>query len=314
MGLFVARRNTMGILQVGLFGGVRATHNNWRTEVQLTRENQGLLAFLLLQRHRFHSRETLADMFWGEHSQQKARGSLNTALWKLKKALEPEGIPTGTYLKTSHAGEVSFNRNSQYWLDVEVFERSINKILACPFESIEESQLSELHKILGLYQGDLLEGLYNDWALRERERLRILYVKSLVYLLQYYGFHHAYERAISYGQQILDLDPLREEIHREVMKLYLVNGQRTLAVKQYESCCSTLAKELGIAPMENTQALYTQIVTGSEGLSSLPITGKPATIEQALRQIKEANQTIDLAKEQIQQALSLISQLSEQSS
>ncbi len=38
----------MGILQAGLFGGVRATHHNWITEIQFTRGNQGLLTYLLL--------------------------------------------------------------------------------------------------------------------------------------------------------------------------------------------------------------------------------------------------------------------------
>ena len=94
-----------GHLTGGLFGGVQATLNDWITEIQLTRENQGLLAYLLLQRHKLHSRETLAEMFWGEQSQRKARGSLNTALWKLKKVIELEGIATGTYLKNSHTGE-----------------------------------------------------------------------------------------------------------------------------------------------------------------------------------------------------------------
>jgi DNA-binding SARP family transcriptional activator len=303
----------MGVLQVGLFGGVRATHTNWRTEIQLTRENQGLLAFLLLQRHRFHSREILADMFWGEHSQQKARGSLNTALWKLKKALEPDGVPVGTYLKNSHAGEVGFNRDSQYWLDAEVFECGINKILVRPFESVQESQLGELHKVLGLYHGDLLEGLYSDWALRERERLRALYVKSLVYLLQYYGFHEVYEKAIAYGKQILELDPLREEIHRELMKLYLKNGQRALTVQQYEVCRLILDKELGIQPMEDTQRLYQQTLSGAHESGLLVTSRKEISIEQAFQQLREATRTIDQAKEQIQQALQLITQISEQS-
>ena len=100
----------MGILQITLFGCVRVTHSNWQTAVVLTREIQALLAFLLIHRHRVHSREVLADIFWGEHSQGRARASLNTALWKLKKALEPEGIPAGTYLINNLPGEVGFNR------------------------------------------------------------------------------------------------------------------------------------------------------------------------------------------------------------
>jgi len=301
----------MGILQVALFGGVRITHNNWRTEVTVTREIQALLAYLLLQRHRGHSREVLAGIFWGEQNLGKARGSLNTALWKLKKALEPRGIPAGTYLKITHSGEVGFNRESRHWLDVDVFEGKISSILTCPFQTVGEIHIVDLEKVLELYKGELLEGFYRDWALRERERLRAMYVKSLIYLLQYCEFHGAYEQAIAYGQQILDLDPLREEIHREIMRLHLENGQRALALRQYEICRSTLAKELGISPMEDSQALYTQIFKGDRRSHSARNSKEQISVEQALGQLSEASQTIDLAKEQIQQALQLITKYSE---
>jgi DNA-binding SARP family transcriptional activator len=296
----------MGILHVGLFGNVRVTHSEWLTELQLTRENQGLLAYLLLQRHRLHSREILADLFWGEQNPRKARGSLNTALWKLKKVLEPEGILAGTYLKTPPLGGVGFNRESHYWLDVEVFEEEINRILFRPVQTAEETCLVDLKKILDLYKGDLLEGFYSDWALRERERLRALYVKSLIYLLHYHGIHGDYEKALTYGHQILDLEPLREEIHREIMKLYAENGQRALAARQYEICRSTLARELRISPMEDTEALYTQICAGVQR-SGLPTNSKnEESLDKALRQLRDASQAIDLVKEQIHQALQLI--------
>jgi DNA-binding SARP family transcriptional activator len=301
----------MGILQIALFGEMQVTHNNWQAEVTVTREMQSLLAYLLLQRQRVHSREVLAGIFWGEQDQAKARGSLNTALWKLKKALEPEGIPAGTYLKHTHLGSVGFNSESPYWLDTEVFEEEINRVLICPFHIAEKTQLVDLENVLGLYKGELLEGCYKDWALQERERMRGLYVKSLIYLSQYYGFHRIYEKAITYSQQILNLDPLREEIHRDIMRFYFENGQRALAVRQYETCRSTLAKELGISPMEDTQALYTQIFAEAERNSSLTISKENIDLDEARRQLSEASKTIDLAKEQIQQALQLIAKSSE---
>jgi len=300
----------MGILQVRLFGGMHMTHNNWRTEATITREIQALLAYLLLQRQRVHSREVLSGIFWGEYSQEKARGSLNTALWKLKKTLEPQGIPVGTYLKITHLSEVGFNRESRYWLDVEVFEEEINRISGCPVQMVQELHIVDLEKALELYKGELLEGFYDNWALRERERLRALHLKSLIYLLQYYGFHGAWEKAITYGQQILELDPLREEIHREIMRLYMENGQRSLAVRQYEICRSTLANELGIAPMEDTQALYTRIFTGSDPSRLLLGSEEQIKVDQAVRQLRDAGQAIELAKEQIQQALELITKFS----
>lgn len=300
----------MGILQITLFGGVHVTHNNWQTEVMLTRESQALLAYLLLQRHRLHARDVLAGNFWGEQSQEKARGSLNTALWKLKKVLEPEGIPSGIYLKNCCPGDIGFNQASNYWLDIEVFEREVNQVLSCNFQTVEYPQAASLDSALKLYQGELLEGFYDNWVLWERERLRTLYLKGLIYLLQYYRFHGRYENAIDYGQKILSLDPMREEIHREMMWLYLQNGERALALRQYEICRSTLAENYDISPMEETQALYIQIIRESDSSGLYP-SNEQTNVEQALRQLKDASQAIELVKEQIQQALHLITKYSD---
>jgi len=296
----------MGILQITLFGGVRVTHNNLLTEVRLTREIQALLAYLLLQRHRVHPREVLAGIFWGERSQEKARGSLNTALWRLKKELEPEGIPSGTYLISTHPGEVGFNRESQYWLDVEVFEEETNHFLTYPSQTADETHVQELEKILGLYKGELLEGIYKDWALRERERLRLLHLRGLLYLLQYYRFHGVYEKGIAYGQHILELDPFREGIHREMMRLYLLNGQRAQAARQYEICRNMLAKELGISPMEETQALYVRILSEVHNDRSPLISDESSDLEQAIEQLHKASKTIDVGQAQIQKAILFI--------
>ena len=301
----------MGILQVTLFGGIRITKNNWTTEIKIPREVQLLLAYLLIHRHRTRPREVVAGIFWGELGQERAHASLSNALWKLKKVLEPAGIPSGTYLVNTHPSEVGFNRESQYWLDVEVFEQETCHLLASPPDQADETNIHELEKILGLYQGELLEGSYKEWALGERERLRILYLKSLRYLLQYYRFRGLYEDGLAYGQQILNVDPLREDIHREMMRLYQDNGQRALAVRQYEVCRLTLGKELGISPMEDTQALYTKILTEADSQHSPMISNQPNNVDQAIGQLMQANQTIDLAKEQIQQALQLIGKSSE---
>lgn len=299
------------MLQIALFGVVRVTHNNWITEVQLTRENQALLAYLLLHRHRTHSREVLADIFWGEASQEKARGSLNTALWKIKKVLEPEGIPAGTYLKNTQAGGVAFNTDNQYWLDVEAFEGEVKRNLSLPFETAEASRLLDLEKALGLYKGDVLEGFYEDWVLRERERLRALYLDALIYLLHYYRSHRVNEKAIIYGQQILDLDPLREEIHQEMMSMYIENGQRALAIRQYESCRSILAKEIGIPPMEATEILYKQIFSNPDANASPLMAKKQISFEQALHHLMTTFIAMDIAKEQVQEILQLIAKYTE---
>ena len=176
----------MSALQISLFGGVRIFHDGQPSPVKVTHTTQALLAYLLLQRHRSHCRVVLAGVLWGEHSEERARSCLSTALWRLRYALEPEGIPRGTYLVTMPTGEVGFNRESDYWLDVAVFEAQAGRVLARPVQVMEAADAVELEHALPLYAGDLLEGFYDDWALREQERLRGLYLNSLAQLMRYY--------------------------------------------------------------------------------------------------------------------------------
>jgi DNA-binding SARP family transcriptional activator len=225
----------------------------------LGRNVKALLGYLALFRHRFHAREVLAGLFWGESSENRARSNLSTTLWRLRKVLEPKPIPPGAYLVTTPMGEIGFNRDSDHWIDAEFFENQVKPVLAKPYESLNAKEVSQLAMALELYEGELLEGFYDEWALRERERLRSLFVKGQIHLLHHHSHHAAWEKGLACAQNVLNLDPLREEIHREMMRLYFQNGQRALALKQYRKCRETLALELDVLPMEETQLLYAQI-------------------------------------------------------
>jgi tetratricopeptide (TPR) repeat protein len=127
-----------------------------------------------------------------------------------------------------------------------------------------EGDARRLEDALRLQTGELLEGFYADWALAERERLRFLNLKSHVRLMFYKKHLGAFEDGLAWARRALVLDPLREEIHREVMRLYAANGQRSLAIEQYRTCCRVLDEELGIPPMEETQQLVSQILKGAD--------------------------------------------------
>lgn len=297
----------MSVLRIRLFGNVRIAHDDWRSEAKTTHAVQALLAFLLLQRHRAHPRESLAGTFWGDRSESRARGCLSTALWRLRQVLEPKGIASGTYLVTTSTGEVRFNGKSDHWLDVAVFEEVVTPILATPVRVMDDAAARELEAALELYTGELLEGFFDDWALRERERLRGLYLNSLAHLMQYHKNRGDYEQSLGYGQRILDYDPLREEIHRELMRLYVENGQRALAVRQYETCCEVLDAELSIPPMEETRALHDQITTETGRHRVQP--SDPAertTFQNAIQQLQHAMQDLDQAQLQLQRAIQLV--------
>jgi DNA-binding SARP family transcriptional activator len=47
------------------------------------------------------------------------------------------------------------------------------------------------------------------------------------------------------------------------MRLYVLNGQRVEALRQYERCRRILKNDCGVDPMPETSALYREIETGA---------------------------------------------------
>lgn len=302
----------MSILRISLFGSVIIAHQGWSAGVKITHTVQALLAYLLLHRHRYHHRDVLVNLFWGDYTEERARSCLSTALWRLRRILEPHGIPQGTYLMTTSLGEIRFNSASDYWLDVADFEETVERVLKQPIDILTTSNMQELDHALKHYTGELLEGFFDDWIIRERERLRLMHLNGLARLMRYYQQQAAYEESIAYGQQILNHDPLREEIHRELMRLYLASGQRALAARQYEACREILATELGILPMQETQALYNQIVpTADQRPEQSNFRSEPTNLKQALRQLRLTIQGFDEARDRLQRAVQLVERLAE---
>lgn len=245
----------MSILRICLFGRPRVYYESNPDEIKLTHCTLALLAYLLLYRHRTHPRDILSALFWGDQPQEKARNCLNTAIWRLRSSLESNGAPIDSYIISKQPGEVGFNLNNPYWLDVAAFEHQIGAALADP-----KTELVSLEQCLALYTGDLLEGFYEDWAIREREHQRQKYLGALGILMETAFNNGNYAKSLEFASKILAQDPLREEVHRHMMRAYVANGQRALAARQYETCRAILAAELGIEPMQETQALYESLI------------------------------------------------------
>ena len=250
----------MGILRIHLFGIFRLYRDSLHQEIRVIPNVQSLLGLLLSQSGRMFSRDKLANLLWGECAEEQAHSCLNTALWRLRKVLESQGVPAGTCLRSTANGELGFNCMDDCWVDVIEFEKTIQDATTVGYRSASTDEIFAIEQAVGLYNEDFLEGCYHDWVLRERERLHLIYMDALYYLLSFNQYHREYEKAIRWGQQILLVDPLREDVHRDLMRLYTENGQRALAVRQYQHCRKILEAELSIGPMPETQLVYDEIL------------------------------------------------------
>jgi DNA-binding SARP family transcriptional activator len=274
----------------------------YRGETQVSQlpihQAQRLLGYFLLHRGQAHSRSTLSSLFWGGSPEEQARKCLRTTLWRLRGFLEPQAGSKGTFLDTA-GDEIGFSAHASCWLDVEEFEYLLAGLPPADAPQAgaapaERDVLGALTRAVELYQGDLLEGWHDEWLLYERERLQGMFLNALRQLMDCHLRQGAYAEALSCGQRILSYDPLLEAVHRDMMRLHCLAGNRPLALRQYRLCHEILARELAIEPMEETTALYTRIcesdaaaTTGEQAHPGRPIpdarppAGRPALPERA---------------------------------
>jgi len=248
----------MSTLCVQLFGGLKIEPLS--TKTQLSPKVEEVFCYLILYRHSAHSRETLCDLFWRDQEEASARRSLNTALWRLRSVVNSGELNlTEPYILTKHGGNVQFNCASDFILDVEKFESILRPLTTKSAVLTTLPMCShEADRLLGaleLYRGDVLANDHCDWALIERERLRNLYMLGISRIINYFKRAAAYDQAIYWADRMLQIEPLREDAHREIMQLYIAAGNSGLALRQYELCRNLLKKELGVRPDPETQRL-----------------------------------------------------------
>jgi alpha-glucoside transport system substrate-binding protein len=205
-----------------------------------------LLAYLVVTQKEF-SRQHLIDLLFDNPDDPRA--ALRWTLSKLRKSIGSDKILANT-------DGVSFNFQSDYWLDVVDFEAGN----------------------LELYQGDFLEGLYlrdaprfDDWLIFERQRLRGINQTNLERQLDGYKQQGNHAAVIITTQELLKLDHLREDWHFDLIYAYAQLGRRAAALEQYEKCSQILQTELGSTPDIELKTLIETIRSGFNGATSTPV-------------------------------------------
>lgn len=210
-----------------------------------TLKSQSLLAYLVLYRDQPHSRDRLADLYWGDRPGRKSLASLSTALWHLRRCLPNEAL----ILSDPHS--VQFDPQADLWIDVDEFESQAT-----------QEDIPSLQAALALYRGNFLDGFYDDWIIGERYRLETLFVEALVRLMVAHEAQGKYEDGLAAALRLLEHDPLREDAHQLAMRAYCRLGQRNAALAQYQRCREIVRRELDTEPMIETSELYQAILEG----------------------------------------------------
>jgi TolB-like protein/regulator of sirC expression with transglutaminase-like and TPR domain len=257
-----------GKLQLRLFGRFAVTAGNDKLVKIAGKKNQALLAYLAANVDRPQPRERLAGLLWGDRLDEQARQSLRQAISKLRKDLGD----TGEKLFLIDGDDITLN-NEAVCVDVEKFEK---------LAATESSEA--LEEAATLYGGAFLDGFdikekeFEDWIRSERLRFSELAADVLAKLSRYQAGSGDADVAIQTAKRLIAVDPLSEEGHRALMRLYAEKGKRAQALKQYQTLETALRSEIDAEPDVNTRSLYEEIQSNE---SQIPTSGKPDSAEAA---------------------------------
>ncbi|MFQ6049389.1 MAG: BTAD domain-containing putative transcriptional regulator, partial [Phycisphaerae bacterium] len=203
-------------------------------------------------------RDQAIEFLWPETNPDAGANNLYRTIYALRQTLESElGAGRSDAVFTFQKGVLALTES--VWVDVHAFEQLCSQAAEAP--SAEREAI--LERGLKLYAGDLLPAeLYADWTFAWRDRLRRRYRDASLTLATEYRGAGNYDRAINLLIPFLTDDPADEAIHRELMHLYALAGQRDAALRQYQACVDALARELDVQPAEETTALYARILSG----------------------------------------------------
>jgi DNA-binding SARP family transcriptional activator len=213
-----------------------------------------LLAYLVLQRGKAISGETIAADLWPE---SRASGkSFHKTLGRLRDGL-------GSVLG-ARGRDVVRRREGLYTLDlarlrVDAFE--VEDWLAAA-DAAEGPLRAELWwRVVELYRGDLGGPDAPEWALEGRARLHDAVTRMLRRLSRWEEERGNLPAAITAAERLTQLEPDDEAAHRLVMRLHARSGDRVAALQHYHRLEATLQAEVGpdVAPEDKTQDLYRKI-------------------------------------------------------
>lgn len=218
----VLRVFSFGPLEVWA-GSHRLDEKRWKS-----RRAKYLFAYLAAHSTRPVQLDQIIEEFWPGDS-DKGKKAVYSATYELRKAFQLDAVLRQREL-------FSLNPELPRWHDLEEFERA-------------RQGLESARKRVRLYRGPYLDGCYMDWALARRTRLEQEAVDAMLTLAR----DSQPAEGLELSRRILEVDPLHQQAHLEIMRAQTALGRPEEALRQFEVCRRRLAAELSIEP--NTELL-----------------------------------------------------------
>jgi DNA-binding SARP family transcriptional activator len=233
----------MAMLEIFAFGGLTIRLNGEDITERLPAKAAALLVFMARESGRLLAKEKLISYLWEDSDLQAARYNLRHTLWIVKKILADVDDEI-LHVAKDFCGIVALDT---VYTDFGDFAQS--------HANIQENEAEQLEKLKALYRGDFLDGVYlrkcvefNDWIFYERESFQEKYFDVLHRLKDYYFATGNYLKRIELLTEMLQINPLKEDLYIEQIRTYIMLEDWEKAHAKYMACTDMLRNELNESP------------------------------------------------------------------
>jgi DNA-binding SARP family transcriptional activator len=207
-----------------------------------------LLFFFALDRPMV-TRADICQAFWPELPLDQAVNVFHVTKRRLHKALGFDAL-------THEGGFYRVNPMLNLQYDVLEFVGSLVEART----SEPAAGAAHWQHAIDLYRGDYLQGHNDRWITGRRGDFREGYLEALTSLAHYREVEGQNEAALGLYLRAVSESYNREDLHREVLRLYGKLGRKSEAAEHYRAFTKELAERFDMDPSHETQAVYEAVI------------------------------------------------------
>ncbi|PKO13973.1 MAG: hypothetical protein CVU39_16470 [Chloroflexi bacterium HGW-Chloroflexi-10] len=253
-------------LQIHCFGNLQVNLDRQPIDHFDTNKSRALLVYLAIENTQPQHRSHLAGLLWSDQPEEQAQHSLRQTLSNLRRTLGDANSLSPILLIERET--VSLNPNNTIWVDVHAFQSG----LASAYRHYQRRDqggwinVRRLTAALALRNGAFLAHfqlkgglLFDEWQTLMREEFDQQALQGMAQLSEIYEKRGEYTLAQQMAHRMIDIAPWDEQAHLQLMRLFALDGQKSVAQNQYRILKHFLQEHLNVEPADETKALFEQI-------------------------------------------------------
>ena len=216
----------------------------WRTT-----KIKELFAYLLHNRGQVVSKDILIQLLWPEIEEQKGITNLQTSIYRIRQMMKEQGLEEVLLISYTQFGYVL--ELNGLLIDAEQWDLDLRDLSPISRQTVADHQ-----RLFAAYTGDYLGEDDYYWAETERQRLKTMWLQHAGGLATYYINNEKEMDALSIYQRVVQHDPMLEEGHLAIMRIYAGLNDSSSVEIQYEHMVSALQQEADMNPSDEVMTWY----------------------------------------------------------